>query len=44
LLNWTQKQVNTFMKVHALPFHKLAPRDPVYPKPESDQEIPFYNY
>ena len=44
LLNWTQEQVNHFMKVHALPFHKLASRDPVYPKTEADQEISFYSY
>jgi hypothetical protein len=32
------------MKVHALPPHKFAPREPVYPKQEGDQEIPFYGY
>jgi len=44
LLNWTREKVDHFMKVHTLPSHKLAPRDPVYPKHEDDQEIPFYGY
>jgi len=44
LLNWTREEVDKFMKVHALPPHKLAPRDPVYPKNEGDQQVPFYGY
>jgi phosphoadenosine phosphosulfate reductase len=44
LLNWSREQVDRFMKVHALPPHKFAPREPVYPKQEGDQEIPFYGY
>lgn len=45
LLNWTKEGVARFMKVHALPFHKLAPRDPVYPKHEGgDQQVTFYSY
>jgi phosphoadenosine phosphosulfate reductase len=44
LLNWSQEQVAKFMKVHALPFHKLAPREPVYQKTEDGEEISFYSY
>jgi len=44
LLNWTREQVDQFMKAHDLPSHKLAPHDPVYPKYEDDQQIPFYGY
>ena len=44
LLNWTPEEVGKFMKVHDLPSHKLAPRDPVYPKHEDDQPAPFYGY
>lgn len=42
LLNWTPEKVQKFMKVHALPSHKLAPRDPIYLKYEGGQEIPYY--
>ena len=44
LLDWTHKDVNKFMKAHDLPFHKLAPREPVYPKHQEDHLIPFYGY
>jgi len=44
LLDWTREQVEKFMQAHDLPSHKLAPRDPVYPKHEDDQQIPFYGY
>ena len=44
LRNWTQAQVDKFMKVHALPSHKLAKRDPVYSQSEGDQQVPFYGY
>jgi phosphoadenosine phosphosulfate reductase len=44
LLNWTGEDVSKFMKMHALPSHKLAKRDPVYPKNENDQQTPFYGY
>jgi len=44
LLNWTREPVDQFMKSHGLPSHKLAPHDPVYPKDEDDQQIPFYGY
>lgn len=42
LLNWTRAEVDKFMKVHALPPHKLATRDPVYSKHEGGEQIPFY--
>jgi len=42
LLNWTRAEVDKFMKVHALPSHKLAKREPDYPKNDGDQQIPFY--
>ena len=44
LLVWTREDVAKFMKVHDLPFHKRAPRDPVYPKHEGDDLIPSYAY
>lgn len=44
LLNWTREDVDKFMKVHDLPSHKLAQRDPVYPKSEDDQQVPSYSY
>ena len=44
LLKWTREAVDKFMKVHGLPSHKLASHDPVYPKSEGDQEVPFYSY
>jgi phosphoadenosine phosphosulfate reductase len=44
LLNWTREDVDKFMKAHDLPYHKLALRDPVYPKHEDDQQLPFYGY
>ena len=44
LLDWTHEDVNKFMKAHDLPFHKLAPREPVYPKHQEDHLIPFYGY
>ncbi len=44
LLGWKHEKIEHYMKVHALPAHKLAPRAPVYTKQESKQEIPFYGY
>lgn len=44
LLDWTREDVVKFMKANDLPFHKLAPHDPVYPKHEGDQLTPFYSY
>jgi len=44
LHDWTREDVDHFMKVHDLPFHKLAPHDPDYPKYEGDAEVPFYGY
>ena len=44
LLDWTHEAVNKFMKAHDLPFHKLAPRDIIYPKNKTDNLIPFYGY
>lgn len=44
LLNWTPEQVRKFMKVHALPSHQMAPRHPVYPKFEGDQQFPFHGF
>jgi phosphoadenosine phosphosulfate reductase len=44
LLDWTHEDVDKFMKAHDLPFHKLAPRDPVYLKHQDDHLIPFYGY
>jgi len=44
LLDWTREDVDKFMHAHNLPSHKLAPRDPVYPKNENDQQLPFYGH
>ena len=44
LLDWTHQDINKFMKAHDLPFHKLASRDPVYPKHEDNHLIPSYGY
>ena len=44
LLDWSRNDVNKFMKAHDLPFHKLAPQDPVYPNHQGNYLIPFYGY
>jgi phosphoadenosine phosphosulfate reductase len=44
LLDWTHEDIDKFMKTHDLPFHKLAKRNPVYPKYKDNSLIPFYGY
>jgi phosphoadenosine phosphosulfate reductase len=45
LLDWTYSDVDKFMKAHDLPFHKLAPRDPIYRgHHDNNHPIPFYGY
>ncbi len=44
LLDWTQWDVDRFMKAHNLPFNRLAPKDPIYQKYKDNHQIPFYAY
>jgi phosphoadenosine phosphosulfate reductase len=44
LLDWKRTDIEKFMKVHDLPFHKLASRAAACPKYQDTQQIPFYGY